>query len=266
MRRRSRLGKNKLLDEAERLARKKAWHREYDKRRREKINNDPVLLSERQRKSKVYHEENKERAKEKADAYYSRNKERLLKKRVLYYKENKVVLDRAAREYYEENKDKFKLYNERHRDRIRVYKKIRYEKIKADPELLAANKESNRMSQKKRRKNSLTVVLSHRMSTGIYHSLKKGAKNHKHWEELVDFTLDDLIVRLKSTLPDNYSWEDFTKIGTELAIDHILPIDSFDFSNSEDPEFKQCWALSNLQILTRSENCSKSNKILPVSS
>ena len=45
-------------------------------------------------------------------------------------------------------------------------------------------------------------------------------------------------------------------------IDHIRPVSSFYFTKIEDKEFKECWALSNLQPLWASENCSKGANFL----
>ena len=47
-------------------------------------------------------------------------------------------------------------------------------------------------------------------------------------------------------------------------IDHIKPIDSFNFTSYDDEEFKQCWALSNLRPLCAIENSIKHNKIIDI--
>jgi hypothetical protein len=39
------------------------------------------------------------------------------------------------------------------------------------------------------------------------------------------------------------SWERFS----EIHIDHIIPRSHFEYESEEDEQFKQCWALSNLQ-------------------
>jgi len=43
-------------------------------------------------------------------------------------------------------------------------------------------------------------------------------------------------------------------------IDHIRPISAFSFTVPEDPEFKECWALNNLQPLWAFDNLSKGGK------
>jgi hypothetical protein len=48
----------------------------------------------------------------------------------------------------------------------------------------------------------------------------------------------------------------------EWHIDHILPIDSFNFQSYEDYQFKECWSLENLQPLWAIDNIRKGNKII----
>jgi len=43
-------------------------------------------------------------------------------------------------------------------------------------------------------------------------------------------------------------------------VDHIKPQSLFNFESPEDVEFKQCWALENLQPMSAKENRKKSNK------
>ena len=44
-------------------------------------------------------------------------------------------------------------------------------------------------------------------------------------------------------------------------IDHIIPISLWQFEIHTDREFRQCWALCNLQPLWGKDNLSKNNKI-----
>jgi len=86
-------------------------------------------------------------------------------------------------------------------------------------------------------------------------------KAGRHWEELVDYSLEDLIERLKSTIPQGYSWKnDFVNGNNILHIDHIIPMSSFNFDSPEQMDFKKCFALDNLQLLPAIENMQKSAK------
>jgi len=116
------------------------------------------------------------------------------------------------------------------------------------------NPEKNRERNKKRY-SILRNRLSQNISVAIYQSLK-GNKQGNHWENLVGYTLQELIPHLENLFKPDMSWENMGK----WHIDHIRPISSFDFNSYNDPEFKQCWALKNLQPLWASENLSKGAK------
>ncbi len=69
--------------------------------------------------------------------------------------------------------------------------------------------------------------------------------------------MQDLIAHLESLFQPSMTWENYGK----WHIDHKRPIASFNFTSYEDPEFKECWALNNLQPMWAKENMSKGNKI-----
>ena len=56
---------------------------------------------------------------------------------------------------------------------------------------------------------------------------------------------------------DKMTWDNY---GEYWHIDHIKPQSLFNFESFEDDEFKECWALDNLQPLSAEENRKKSNK------
>jgi len=96
-------------------------------------------------------------------------------------------------------------------------------------------------------------------------SMRKAIRQEKggrRWESLVEYSMTDLIDRLKSTIPQGYSWEkDFIAGKGVLHIDHVKPMSSFSFGTAEDEEFKRCFALNNLQLLPAIENMKKSAKL-----
>ncbi len=104
-------------------------------------------------------------------------------------------------------------------------------------------------------------ALNARVSASVRSTLKRylgstESKRGRSWRLLVGYTPSQLFKRLTSTMPVGYTWADFGK----LHIDHIRPISKFKFSSADDPQFKACWALSNLQLLTPFDNISKWNK------
>jgi 5-methylcytosine-specific restriction endonuclease McrA len=109
-----------------------------------------------------------------------------------------------------------------------------------------------------KRRIDLKLNLDNNISSEIRRSLK-GKKNYKKWETLVGYTKVDLIKRLKSTLPRGYVWQDF--LDGRLHIDHTIPISAFNYNSPDQIDFKQCWALTNLRLLTEKENRIKGNEL-----
>lgn len=83
----------------------------------------------------------------------------------------------------------------------------------------------------------------------------KGNKNNKHWEELVGYTIEELKLHLENQFKDNMAWSNYG----DWHVDHIKPVSSFNFTDPEDKEFQECWALENLQPLWAEENLAKSD-------
>ena len=96
------------------------------------------------------------------------------------------------------------------------------------------------------------------LSWVIRDSLKEGRGGRK-WEELVGYTVEDLVRHIEGRFESWMSWDNY---GKGWQIDHILPKSYFKYKSPEDPEFRKCWALENLQPLGIRENRLKSNKIL----
>ena len=129
-------------------------------------------------------------------------------------------------------------------------------------EKVCKNKEKQkkwfRQYLRKRLKTDLKFNLNHNIRRSIWESLKN-EKAGRHWEDLIDYTLTDLIKRLNKTMPEGYTWQDY--LQGKLQMDHIIPISVFNFSKPEHTDFKRCWALSNLRLLPAKENLRKSNKL-----
>jgi hypothetical protein len=99
--------------------------------------------------------------------------------------------------------------------------------------------------------------LNHNISSCIYHSVRD-AKANRHWESLVDFTVDQLKRHLEKQFTPEMNWDNY---GTVWEIDHKTPIAAFNFERPEDIDFHLCWSLKNLQPLEREKNRSKGAKI-----
>lgn len=81
-------------------------------------------------------------------------------------------------------------------------------------------------------------------------------KNQKSTFDVLDYTVDELKTHLESQFKTGMTWDNYGK----WEIDHKKPDSLFKYTSIYDDEFKQCWALNNLQPLWKAENASKGNK------
>ncbi len=93
------------------------------------------------------------------------------------------------------------------------------------------------------------------MSKMISNSLKN--KNGLHWETLAGYSCKELRRYLEARFRPGMSWDNYG----EWHVDHIIPKSLFKYESYDDPEFKACWALENLQPLWAKDNLSKGNRI-----
>jgi len=274
------------------LERKKKWYqknrekfldynKKYCQENREKIKIRERKYRQKNRKkisekSKEYYQEHKEEAKkycqehkEEAKEYYQKNKERqkkyrqenreeLKKKKKKYHQ--KPEIKKRFKEHYQENREKFIEYSKKYRQENNEYGKKYYqenrEKIKEYQKKPKVKKRKNKRL-KKRYKEDPMFRLNMAVRGGIHYSLK-GNKAGKKWKTLVDFTFEDLKKQLKKRFDGKINMEN---IGTYWDIDHIIAQSLFKFTKPEDPEFKLCWTLENLQPLESRKNQSKNNKL-----
>lgn len=170
-----------------------------------------------------------------------------------YYKDNKERIDKQNRIWFQNNPEK-------HNKQTKQWAENNPEKRKeTNRKWYKNNLKKIREYQSNRQKIDLKYNINHRMRTAIGMALK-GNKASRKWENLVGYTLDKLIKRLKETLPKGYTWQDY--LEGKLHIDHIVPKSIFNYTKSEHMDFKRCWALTNLQLLPARENLVKRNYLI----
>ncbi len=206
---------------------------------------------------KDYYKENKEEIKKCQKKYYKNNKEHHNKQTQKWWIEN------GGKEYYNKRKEYFKEYQLKNKEKIK--KCIKNYRLKNKEYFEIYSKEyykNNKRYYKEYNKNwwksfipTLKYRLNSALSSNIRHSIKQH-KNRKHWEDLVNWSLSELKKHLESQFQLGMTWENYGK----WHIDHIIPISLWKFKKSTDREFKQCWALCNLQPLWAKDNLSKGNK------
>ena len=181
--------------------------------------------------------------------YYIKNRERILKirkkyrednpeQRKIYYQKNIEIELERNKQWYTDHPGYYKEYNNKHTEKVKKYQK---------------------QYRENRRKTDFKYNINNIMRSAIWRSLH-GNKNSRHWEDLVGYTLNELIKRLKLTMPKGYSWNDY--LNGKLHIDHKIPLSVFNFAKPEHIDFKRCWALNNLQLLLAKENLIKNDHLL----
>ncbi len=181
-------------------------------------------------------------------AYTERNRERLREKHAQWVKENPEVMREALRQYREKNRELLRSKDKAYRDRTREHQRRRSAEYRKTEKF----KEIARECQRKRRANPM-LALSGRVSRMIRASLSSGAKARRSWEDLVGYSLSDLVIHIERQFAPGMSWEN----RDEWHIDHIVPVSAFSFESPEDPDFKACWALTNLRPLWAADNLRK---------
>lgn len=81
----------------------------------------------------------------------------------------------------------------------------------------------------------------------------KAGKPLGGWKAVVGYSLQDLKEHLEAQFKPGMSWNNYG----EWSIDHIRPKASYFFLSADDPQFKELWALDNLQPLWALENSYK---------
>lgn len=178
--------------------------------------------------------------------YRHTNKELIKEKLQKYYEDNKEILLERNKQYRVENIDKINIQRKEYRNREDVKKHIK-EKNK---EYLPKKKDNI----KYKRKTDINFQISEILRSKI-HKMIKG--NKTSYQNIIGCDIDFLKKWIGYRFDENMSWDN---LGKYWAIDHIIPINAFNFKNETD--IKICFHWTNLQPLTCYENRSKSDKLL----
>lgn len=171
-----------------------------------------------------------------------------------WHQDNSEVVAMRRREYYTENREEINAQS-------RAYHAANPDTVKA-----AAKRwrEENRdhIAEKAREAYASTPSLRVRqsVSTSVRRALS-GDKESKRTFEILGYTLKELMDHLEAKFQPGMSWENYEYRGWH--IDHKRPQSSFRFTSIDDPDFKACWSLSNLQPMWWLDNISKGAKWSP---
>lgn len=95
------------------------------------------------------------------------------------------------------------------------------------------------------------------VSAYIYWCLKK-AKAGERTESVLSYTMDDLRHHLERQFARGMSWNNYG----DWHVDHIVPVAAFEFESADDPQFRACWALTNLRPMWAADNIRKGGERL----
>ena len=180
---------------------------------------------------KEYRNTNKVLIKIKQNEYYNENKDILLEKNKKYRQQNSTIINNQRKEY-------------RSRPEVKEYLK------KKNKEYLPIRKEKIKLL----RKTNLNFQISEILRSKI-HKMIKG--KNTSYQEIIGCDIDFLKKWIEFRFDENMNW---TNLGSYWQIDHILPINLFNFNN--DNEKIICFHWTNLQPLKKEINQSKSDTLM----
>lgn len=205
-------------------------------------------------RTEKYNEDNKEKLAIKAKKYRDSHKEQSKESAKKWAKRNKDKVIAKTKRWQAKNPEKVKAISAKwHKEHPKRTLELCHEWRAANPKKVAA---SNKKSRKKRRR-TINGKLYERMSSRIRVALK-GNKSGCRWETLVGYTLIDLKQHLKKLFTKGMNWNNYGYYGWH--IDHVKPMTLFKYTNVNQKEFKDCWALQNLQPLWAIDNFRKNSK------
>lgn len=229
--------------------------------------NNPERVRTTQQK---WYEDNSDKVKAYSRQYYDKNAEKARAYSRQWRLDNSARHKENLASWRAENKDRITAYNSNYHKATKDHRRpLKAQWARDNAERLNAKKREDRKNNPdkyrrydERRMSMPERKINNRFAGSIRHRLRQNGagKGGKHWEELVGYTLTDLMMHLERQFTKGMSWDNYGRGGWN--IDHIIPASSFKYDTPDDPEFKACWALTNLQPLWEKENISKHAKRL----
>lgn len=202
----------------------------------------PKLYSSNAEKIRVWRERNKTLERERQKIYTQRYKDKNRTAKGKLILENKELLESGQKKCSR---------------CLEIKESSRFDKKKSQCKDCCNAVRRSRYPRKNRKRVSPEAKkLRNCVSTHIRISLKDG-KGGRSWERLVGYSITELMAHLEKKFKPGMNWSNQGK----WHIDHIIPVSAFNFTKSEDMDFKRCWALSNLQPLWAIENIKKNARL-----
>jgi hypothetical protein len=180
-----------------------------------------------------------------------------------WHHNNRDVSNARARKWKAANRDKVSAYN-------KLYAETDTRKSERFAEWAAQNKQRRRAymvewnkanpqkvgEYNRRRAESPMFRINNAFRCRIWSSLN-GAKPGRTFA-LLGYTLEELARHIERQFTSGMNWGNYG----DWHIDHIIPLSSFTYTTTEDPDFRAAWALTNLRPLWAVQNITKGAKRL----
>jgi hypothetical protein len=163
----------------------------------------------------------------------------------------------ADKKYREKNKEKL---NEYHKE----WSKLKRKELREYHSTWRGNNrehvnEKTRLWYLNRRRTDPSFRLKCNTRTAVWTCLKeRDVAKYRSTFELLGYSLKELMTHLEALFTEGMTWDNYG----EWHVDHKIPMNSFNFETTDDPEFKLCWCLDNLQPLWGPDNLTKGTKLL----
>jgi hypothetical protein len=193
--------------------------------------------------NKNYRKDNLAKVKELNRVWQQNNPDKVNGYGKLWRDNNPDKVKDLSLKYYKNNSDRVKEY---HKNWVK-------NNLERTREITNKALKKYNLKNKDNIKNKLRLRLSCAIATSL-----NGNKHRKNWETIVGYTIQKLIEHLENQFIDGMAWDNYGKYGWH--IDHIIPISWWHYNSYDDREFKQCWALCNLQPLWAKDNLIKGNR------
>ena len=181
--------------------------------------------------------------------------------RMQYRNENKELIQEKQQKYYENNKVQLLLQNKQYRENNITKINTQRKEYRNRPEVKEHIKEQNKANLPKRKeliKEKRRTDINFQISEILRSKIHKMIRNHKtSYQDIIGCDVTFLKRWIEYRFDANMNW---SNLGDYWQIDHIMPINAFNFVNTN--EINICFHWTNLQPLTCYENKSKSDKLV----
>lgn len=186
--------------------------------------------------SREWKRRNQDKVREGRAAYYAANKEREAEKNEAWRDNNKEKYKQIKRDWYENNKERIA---SRKREQRRT------------PEYRAFTN----AQQKARYDSDVQYNLAARLRASLTQALRRAdVRKSQSTFDLIGCSPQEFKEHLENQFQDGMSWER----KSEIHIDHIRPVCSFDLTDPE--QVKKCFHYTNLRPLWACDNLSKGSR------